>query len=45
MIEAEMRGIPAVLFLAVIDSHYVTSETLQVYTPIVNGLLGINLMM
>ncbi len=28
LVEAEMKGIPAALFTAIVDSHYVTSETL-----------------
>ena len=39
MVEAELRGIPAAIFTSIVDSHYVTAETLQQYAPIVNYLL------
>lgn len=35
LIHAELNGIPAAQFVTVVDSHYVTSETLQAFTPVV----------
>jgi hypothetical protein len=40
-VEAEIKGIPAALFTAIVDSHYVTSETLQAYSHVINQLLEI----
>ncbi len=45
MVEAEAKGFIAFYLLSIIDSHFVTSETLQVFTDIVNGFLGMNLLM
>eukprot|EP00347_Sterkiella_histriomuscorum_P009862 403339590 len=42
LIHAELNGIPAAEFVSVVDSHYVTSETLQAFTPIVQEVLGFN---
>ncbi len=39
MIEAEMRGVSAVSFKAIVDQHFITTETLQAYTPVVSDLL------
>ena len=37
---AEMIGLPAACITAIVDSHFVTSETLQAFTPVVSELLG-----
>jgi hypothetical protein len=37
-----MRGLPAVFLNAVVDSHYVTSETLQAFEPVFSELLNIS---
>ena len=37
---AEMCGLPAILITAVIDSHFVTTETIQAFSPIGRTLLG-----
>jgi hypothetical protein len=39
LIHAELNGIPAAEFVTVLDSHYVTSETLQGFAPVVNEVL------
>jgi len=36
---AEMNGISAAEFVSIVDSHYVTSETLQAFSPVVHELL------
>lgn len=36
LIFAEMNGIAAAEFVLVVDSHYVTSDTLQAYAPVVH---------
>jgi hypothetical protein len=41
LIQAEMHGIPTLQVIAVIDSHYVTAETLLAFQPIVEDLLEI----
>jgi hypothetical protein len=40
LIHAEMNGVPALCLTGIVDSHYVTAETLQGYAPIINGLLS-----
>lgn len=42
LIHAEINGLPAAEFVIVLDSHYVTSETLQGFSPIVNEVLELN---
>ncbi|CDW90540.1 UNKNOWN [Stylonychia lemnae] len=42
LIHAELNGISAAQFVTIIDSHYVTSETLQGFTPIVRDILQVN---
>lgn len=42
LIHAEMNGLSAAHFVAVVDSHYVTSETLQAFSPVVEQVLGIS---
>ena len=37
-----MYGLSAAHFVAVVDSHYVTSETLQAFSPIVDQVLGLS---
>ena len=39
---AEMNGVPAACFTAIVDSHYVTSETMAAYAPVFQQVLGIN---
>jgi hypothetical protein len=39
LIYAELNGVSAVSLTGVVDSHYVTSETLQIFTPVINDLL------
>jgi len=34
-----MRGISAISIKAIVDQHFITSETLQAYTPVVSDLL------
>jgi hypothetical protein len=41
MVYAEMNGIPAALLVSIVDSHYVTTEILQSFTPIVHDLLEV----
>ena len=41
LVEAEIKGYSAAVLTAIVDSHYVTSETLQAYGPIVNELLQV----
>lgn len=41
MIYAELNGIPAAKFVSIVDSHYVTSETLQAFAPLVHEVLGV----
>jgi hypothetical protein len=36
LIEAEMNGGSGVSFKAILDQHFVTTESLQAFTPIVN---------
>jgi hypothetical protein len=40
LVESEIRGISAAVFKLVTDSHYVSTETLQGFQPIVSSLLG-----
>ena len=40
LIYAELNGISAALFVSVVDSHYVTAETLQSFAPVVHNVLG-----
>lgn len=39
LIFAELNGIPAAVITSIVDSHYVSAETLQSFTPIVNEVL------
>jgi hypothetical protein len=39
IVQAEIAGLPAVYLTAILDSHFVSSETLQGFAPILNGLL------
>jgi hypothetical protein len=41
LIHAELNGISAVVITAILDSHYVTSETLQAFSSVVNKLLDL----
>ena len=41
LIHAEIYGIPAACFTLVVDSHYITAENLQGFTPIIHDLLGL----
>jgi hypothetical protein len=40
VIDAELNGKPTAVFVAIMDSHEVSSETLGAYAPVVNDLLG-----
>lgn len=40
MIQAEIRNIPALQISAILDSHYVTPETLMAFEPVTRDLLG-----
>lgn len=42
LIYAELNGIPAAVFTAIVDSHYVSTETLQSFTPIIHDLLDLH---
>ena len=41
LVHCEMEGIPAACLTIIVDSHYVTSETLQAFAPIFNELLDL----
>ncbi len=41
LIHAEMNNLSAACVTTIVDSHFVTSETLQAYTPLVTDILGI----
>lgn len=42
LVHSELNGIPAAEFVSIVDSHYVTSETLQAFTPVVHEVLGLD---
>ena len=42
LIEAELRGYSAACITSIIDSHYVSAETLQSYAPVLNQVLDIS---
>ncbi len=41
LIHAELNGIPAAVVTAIVDSHYVSTETLQAFAPVVHELLDL----
>ena len=41
LVHAEMNGISAVYITAILDSHFVSSETLQGFAPVINDLLQV----
>ena len=40
LINSENDYIPCLLVTAVVDSHFVTDDTLKAFAPVVNGLIG-----
>ena len=42
MMNCEMYGRVSITFKAVMDEHCITTESLQAYTPILAGFLGLN---
>jgi hypothetical protein len=42
LIEAEMTGVPAISFRAILDQHFITKESLIAFKPIVRELIGLN---
>jgi len=41
LVESEIRGFSAINLTAIVDSHYVTSETMQGYGDVLTQLLDI----
>jgi hypothetical protein len=39
LVHAEMFGLSAAAIHAIVDSHYVSAETLQAFTPVLKELL------
>ena len=42
LVHSEVSGISAVCVHSVVDSHYVSSETLQSFSPVIIDVLGIS---
>jgi hypothetical protein len=40
LINSEYDNIPCLLVTSVVDSHFVTDDTLKAFAPVVNGLIG-----
>ena len=39
LIHSEFDNIPCLIVTAVVDSHFVTDDTLKAFAPVVNGLV------
>ena len=41
LVECEMNGCSAIIVKAIVDQHFITTETLQAFAPVVSDILGI----